>query len=155
MKLIPDLREFIELLISKKVRFVIIGGWAFNYHATPRATGDIDFFVDGNLENQRLIREALEDFGFGKVLPEGKRVLFGSKKVIMLGEQPNRIDLIREIDGVGFEEVWRSKVNGNLDGLKVFFIDKKSLLKNKKAAGRPKDLADIDMLKQLGRKKKR
>jgi predicted nucleotidyltransferase len=152
MQLIPDLREFIELLNSEKVQYVIIGGWAVNFHAVPRATGDIDFFVNNHPENERKIRAVLTKFGFGSTLSSEKTSLFENKKILMLGRQPNRIDLITEIDGVTFGQVWDHKVSGILDGIAVHFINREHLLINKKAAARPKDLADVEELISLSDK---
>jgi len=148
MKLIPDLREFIELLISESVRFLVIGGWAYNRYAEPRFTGDIDFFVADDADTERRVRRVLEAFGFGTALPPPDRPLF-EKKVIMLGRPPHRIDLITAIDGVWFEEAWATRVEDELDGVKVSFISRDLLLQNKLAAGRDKDLADAKMLERL------
>ncbi|NMC64262.1 MAG: hypothetical protein GYA55_13950 [SAR324 cluster bacterium] len=148
MKLIQDLREFIELLNSENVQYLVIGGWAYNRYAEPRITGDIDFFINGSAESEILIREVLEKFGFGDVLPPKDRSLF-NKKILMLGKPPNRIDLITQIDGVTFDEAWKNREKGELDGLPVYFISVQDLLKNKKAAGRDKDLLDIKMLNRI------
>ena len=148
MKLIPDLKEFIELLNSESVRYLVIGGWAFNRYAEPRFTGDIDFFVSADLESEQRIRRVLTRFGFGDFLPSSNQRLF-DKKVIMLGRPPTRIDLITEIDGVEFEEAWTDRVAGELDDLPIYFISFKFLLQNKKAAGRLKDLANVEDLERI------
>ena len=148
MKLIPDLREFIGLLISENVRFLVIGGWAYNRYAEPRFTGDIDFFLSDDPDTEQRVRRVLSAFGFGMALPPADRPLF-AKKVIMLGRPPNRIDLITEIDGVSFEEAWNDRAQGELDGLSVSFISRELLLKNKRAAARDKDLADAKVLERL------
>ena len=145
MHLIPDLREFIELLNSENVRYLVIGGWAFNRYAEPRFTGDIDFFVASDSENERCLRNVLERFGFGAVLPPEDRPLF-EKKVLMLGRPPNRIDLLREISGIDFNTAWAAREQGKLDELSMFFISREHLVLNKKAAGRAKDVADLEIL---------
>ena len=147
MKLIQDLREFIELLTSENVRYVVIGDWAYNRYAEPRITGDIDFFVSTDQDNQRKLRRVLEEFGFGDSLPAETAPLF-KKKMLMIGRPPNRIDLISEIDGVSFEEAWNEKEPGVLDGLPVLFISRSLLIRNKKATGRAKDLLDATTLEQ-------
>jgi len=147
MKLQQDLREFVELLILEKVEFLIVGGWAYNYYADPRTTGDIDFFVSATPENNVLLRNVLTKFGFGSVLPEGDLIEAG--KVMMLGRKPNRIDLLTSIDGVAFEEAWQTRIYGQLDGLTVPLISKELLLKNKLATGRLKDQADAEILNRL------
>ncbi len=148
MHLIPDLKEFIELLNSENVRYLVIGGWAFNRYAEPRFTGDLDFFVAVDSENQGRIRKALVRFGFASVLPPEAAPLF-EKKILMLGRPPNRIDLLREISGVEFEQAWKDRQGGSLDGLPVNFISCAHLIQNKRAAAREKDLADVKILERL------
>ena len=143
----PDFKEFIELMISNRVRFVMIGGYAYNLYRNPRATGDIDFIVDLDAENETRIRQTLTDFGFGSTLPSEKQQLLEDGKVIMLGRAPLRIDILTRIDGVEFAEVYETSRNVELDGLVVPVICPRTLLKNKQAAGRPKDLADVIELK--------
>ena len=145
MKLIQDLREFIELLNSEGVPFLVIGGWAYNRYAEPRFTGDIDLFLSADEDTEARLRRVLRAFGFADVLPPVDRPLF-DKKVIMLGRPPHRIDLITEIDGVGFAEAWRDRQPGALDGLPVQFISRAHLLQNKRAAARDKDLLDVKLL---------
>lgn len=148
MKLIPDLREFIALLNSENVQYLVIGGWAYNRYAEPRSTGDIDFFLSTSAQNEEAIRKVLKLFGFGSALPPNDITLF-SKKVLMLGLPPNRIDLISSISGISFEKAWKNKEEGLLDGLKVWFISKQDLITNKKTAARPKDILDVDCLEKI------
>lgn len=107
-----DFSEFIELMISNGVRFVMIGGYAYNLYRNPRATDDIDFIVELNAENETRIRRVLTDFGFGSTLPPEQQSLLEDGKVIMLGRSPLRIDILTRIDGVEFFEVYDTrKVN--------------------------------------------
>lgn len=135
-----DFKEFIELAISMNLKFVIVGGWAYNRYVEPRVTGDIDFFVENSPVSERLVRKILEDFGFGSVLPSGS--LF-HKDVIMLGRAPHRIDLLTKIDGVTFAEAWESREYEVTDGLLVPYISRALLLKNKQSTGRAKDQLDV------------
>lgn len=146
MNLPKDFREFIELAISTKLPFLVIGGWAFNRYAEPRMTGDIDFFVSGTPESERLVRQVLHEFGFGDVLPDGP--LF-DKTVIMLGRSPNRIDLLCKIDGITFEQAWENRQYEVVDGMKVPFISLPDLIQNKSATGRLKDEADLAVLRRI------
>ena len=145
MKLIRDLREFIELLISESVPFLVIGGGAYNRYAEPRFTGDIDLFLASDEDTEVRLRKVLRAFGFGAALPPVDRPLF-EKKVIMLGRPPHRIDLITGIDGVTFAEAWLDREPATLDGLPVQFISRRHLLQNKRAAARDKDLLDVKVL---------
>ena len=149
MQLPQDFREFIALMISTNVKFVMIGGYAYNLYLDPRATGDIDFLVSADSANEGLIRRVLTDFGFGTTLPSVNEPILVEGRVLMLGRSPMRIDLLTKIDGVSFEEVKGTCRRVEIDGLLVPVISPELLLKNKIAAGRPKDIADADELKAL------
>jgi hypothetical protein len=143
MQLPPDFREFIELMISANVQFVMIGGYAYNLYRNPRATGDIDFLVADDAENEARRRRVLVDFGFGTTLPPKKRRLLEAGKVIMLGRAPFRIDILTRIDGVNFSDVFETRREFEIDGLLIPVISPETLLKNKETTGRSKDAADV------------
>jgi hypothetical protein len=145
MKLSKDLREFIELLNSRTIKYVLVGGHAVAYHGFPRFTGDVDFFMDTSPENAALVAAAVSDFGFaGLGLKEAD--FRGPETVIQLGRAPNRIDILTSITAVSFVEAWQTRVEANLDGLPVWVICKELLVRNKLAIGRPQDLADAQRL---------
>ena len=121
----------------------MIGGYAYNLYRNPRATGDIDFLVDIDLENETRLRRALVDFGFGTTLPPNHERLLEDGKVIMLGRSPLRIDILTRIDGVEFSEVFETSEEFELEGITIRVISPRTLLKNKRAAGRPKDMSDV------------
>ena len=148
MRLHKDLREFIELLNSHGVEYVVVGGHAVAFHGYPRYTGDIDFLVRPTEENVSRIVAVLEGFGFSGA-HELKASLTQPEKIIQLGRPPHRIDILTSASGVDFEEVWNQAISAELDGLPVRFPDLRSLLKNKRASGRPKDLADVDELEKV------
>jgi hypothetical protein len=134
-------------LNSHSVEYLIVGGHAVAFHGYPRLTVDIDLFVRPSLDNASKLLAALRDFGFGAVgLNVGDFVSPG--KIIQLGREPNRIDLLTGISGVTFEEAWAERVDGTLDDLPAAFIGKESLLRNKRASARAKDLADVDHLER-------
>lgn len=145
MKLEPDLREFIELLNAREVRYVIVGAIALAYHGRPRYTGDIDFFVEASERNAALLTEVLDQFGFANVGID-KEDFTALDQVVQLGVDPHRMDLMTSISGVAFEEAWNSREYGDLDGMQVPFISKELLKRNKRAVGRTQDLADLDYL---------
>src|ERR1043165_5617531 len=105
MKLHRDLKEFIELLKSREVEYLVIGGWAFGFHATPRYTGDFDFFVRCTAENAVRLREALLAFGFEELAGFEDNFLQGDR-ILQFGVPPSRIDILTKISGVDFEDVW-------------------------------------------------
>ena len=141
MKLNKDLREFIALLNSTKVKYLVVGGHAVAFHGRPRFTGDFDFFVERSAENAARLAEVVGAFGFGSLGLKAQDFLEAGV-VVQLGRPPNRIDLLTSIDGVDFGDAWQSKVDGKLDDIPVPFIGKEHLLANKRASGRPQDLAD-------------
>jgi hypothetical protein len=149
MQLPEDFKEFIGLMISERVRFVMIGGYAYNLYRNPRATGDIDFFVACDRENDSRVRRVLDRFGFAETLPPPTDSLLKPGKVVMLGRSPFRIDLITEIDGVNFTEVEKTCRQFNIDQLAVPVISAEMLLKNKESTGRAKDASDAEELRQL------
>lgn len=148
MLLPPDFREFVELMIDANVRFVMIGGFAYNLYRNPRSTGDIDFLVSSDLPNQQKLRSVLNDFGFGTTLPPDSQPLIKDKQVLMLGKAPFRIDLLCRIDGVTFEEVENTCRRILIDGLQVPVIAPKQLLMNKQSTGRQKDQLDAEELQK-------
>jgi hypothetical protein len=145
MKLPKDFREFIELLNSHDVRYLIVGGYAVAYHGHPRMTGDIDVFIEISEENAKKLEAVMADFGFSSLGLTANDFLEPGI-IIQLGYPPNRIDLITSLSGVDFASAWEERVSETMDGVKLVFIDKNSLIVNKSVAGRPKDLADLDAL---------
>ncbi len=145
MKLERDLREFIELLNARNVRYLIVGAYALAYHGRPRYTGDIDFFVEASAQNAARLSQVLEQFGFANV-GVAEEDFTAPDQVVQLGVEPHRMDIITSISGVAFDEAWNTREYGDLDGLQVPFISKELLKRNKAAAGRKQDLADLDYL---------
>jgi hypothetical protein len=145
MTLLPDWREFIELLNSHAVEYVIVGAWARAFHGVPRSTGDIDFFVRASLENAHRLVRALDQFGFAslEITPAD---FLKPDHIIQLGIDPYRIDIVTGISGVSFEEAWKDRVHGEIDGVPVVFLSLPLFRRNKRAAGRVKDLADLDAI---------
>src|SRR5437868_11981994 len=134
MLLNKDLREFAELLNSNKVEFVVVGAFAVGWHGFPRFTGDLDVLVRPTVANGAAVVEAIRQFGFAS-LGIADEDFAHTGRVIQLGFEPSRIDLVTSITGVDFEEIWVGKVSGEIDGLPVFFIGFDELLRNKEATG--------------------
>jgi hypothetical protein len=145
IELPPDFKEFLKLLNEKNVRYLLIGGYAVGYHGYPRATNDMDVWIAVHPDNARRIVEVLREFGFD--LPELNADLFLKKdKIIRMGNPPMRLEISTGISGIEFEESYASKIVDTLDGVQVNIIDLPHLKANKKAAGRLKDLADLENL---------
>jgi len=142
-----DWTEFLSALIAHRVRFVLVGGHAVAGHGQPRLTEDLDVFVDPTPANARRLRQALVAFGFGAVSPAVEE-LARKDRIFMLGRKPWRIDILTGIDGVSFREAWASRVEAEFVVAPLFVIGRGALLKNKRAAGRTKDLLDVALLEE-------
>ena len=145
MEFDPDFREFIESFIAHDVRFLIVGGYALAAHGLPRATGDLDAWVWLGGDNAERIVAALDDFGFGG-LGLSANDFESSGRVVQLGDPPYRIDILTSIDGVAFDDAWERRLAVPLGELTAPFIGRADLVVNKRAAGRPQDVADVDRL---------
>ena len=148
MNLSHDLREFIGLLNSHKVEFVIVGAHALAWHGLPRYTKDIDFLVATDADNTAALVRVIHDFGFASTSLTATD-FSKPDQVIQLGLEPNRIDLLTGISGVNWAEAWSDRVPGEIDGIKVSILGKDTYIKNKLASGRPQDLADVARLREI------
>lgn len=148
MRIEKDFKEFIELLNKNEVRYLVVGGYAFSFHAEPRFTKGLDFFIDTSDENASRLMAALAELGFGDT---GLKVEDFKKPgvVVQLGNAPVRIDIVTSIDGVTFEPAWSNRVIGDFGGAPTSFISKEDLRKNKLASGRKQDLADLEKLEKI------
>ena len=147
MPLSKDSREFIECLNSNKVEYLIVGALAVSWHGFPRYSADIDFFLRASRSNAECVLRAIGQFGFGSVDITAEDLLTPGR-VIQLGREPNRIDLLTSISGVAFEDAWSTRVEGDIDGLAVTIIGREALLRNKASTGRAKDQIDLEELKR-------
>lgn len=154
MRLQRDLREFIELLNSRKIDYIVVGAHAVAFHGHPRLTGDLDFLVRPSRDNAGKILDVLGAFGFGDL---GLSVddLMSPDLVVQLGRAPNRIDILTSVTGVTFDEAWAGRVGGTLDGLPVAFLGFDALIRNKEATGRDQDRADARKLRAIAARKPR
>ena len=142
MNLSKDLREFVELLNSRKVNYLLVGGHAVAFHGYPRFTGDIDFWIDTSLENAALVAEVVRDFGFASLHIDAAD-FSAPDRIIQLGRAPHRIDILTSITGVSFPEAWQTRIPTNIGQLEISVISKELLVRNQLATGRPQDLADV------------
>lgn len=140
-----DFREFLRLLGAHSVEYLLIGGYAVAYHGYPRATADLDVWIALNPGNANKTVAALRDFGFD--LPDLRPEIFLQEhKIIRLGRPPLRIEIATSISGVTFDACFRSRLVFEIDGITVNLIDLEHLKINKRAAGRHKDLDDLENL---------
>jgi len=140
-----DFKEFLKLLNSKKIEYLVIGGYAVGFHGYPRATGDMDVWIAVNEGNAIKMVDALRRFGFD--LPGlNKEIFLTEKKVIRMGIPPMRLEILTSIDGVCFEECFTNRIVADFGDFSVNFISKEDLLQNKRSSGRPQDMVDLEKL---------
>ena len=145
-----DFVDLVECLRAEECEFLIVGAHALAAHGAPRATGDLDVLVRPDDANAARVFRALVRFG-APVAAHGVSaadfVVPGT--VYQIGLPPNRIDIITEISGVSFDEAARDTIDGHLGRETVRCIGLDALIRNKQAAARPKDLADVATLEEI------
>jgi hypothetical protein len=144
-RLPPDFKDFLRLLSAHRVEYLLIGGYAVGYHGYPRATGDMDIWVARTPENAGRLVSVLREFGFPTSAVPADAFL-KENQIIRMGVPPMRIEIATSISGVVFDECHRERVTDLLDGVEVDIISLARLKENKRAAGRYKDLADLEQL---------
>ncbi len=139
-------QDFVDLLrafVAHEVRFLIVGAYALALHGRPRATGDLDIWVDATPENARRVMIALA--AFGAPLEDVSETDFASPGVVVqLGVAPGRIDILTQLTGLSFGEAWPERLHHPFGEVDVDFIGREPFLRNKRATGRAKDLGDIE-----------
>lgn len=153
-KLDRNFADFLRSLNARGVEYLVVGGYAVGYHGFVRATGDLDVFVRSSPQNAESLLAAFKDFGFD--VPELTPAVFLEPgKIVRIGVPPLRLEVMNEISGVTFDDCFGKRAEEVIDGLRVCFIDRESLLLNKRAAGRPKDLADVEALTRTAKKSRK
>lgn len=146
-------RDFVEMLSAlceERAEFLLVGALALAVHGRPRATGDMDLWVRPSPENARRVIAALRRYG-APMEQISESDLKRPDVVFQIGVQPNRIDLLTGIDGVSFDEAWARRLEHRMaeaPGLRIPVIGRADLVRNKRATGRPQDLADADVLER-------
>jgi len=140
-----DYKEMLQILLDNKVKFLVVGAYAMGAHGYPRATGDLDIWIEASNKNSKKLYRSLAQFG--APLSELTEETFCEKGIIFqIGVSPRRIDIITHIDGVDFAEAFQTKELIELECLNIPLISKENLIKNKRATGRDKDKLDADYL---------
>lgn len=145
-----DFRDILSSFNAEGVEYLVVGGYALAAHGLPRATGDIDLWIRPSGENAPRVWRALVAFG----APSDKFAIadFESADLILqIGVPPGRVDVITSIAGVVFDDAWPNRATIDLDDLKVSVLGRTDLLANKRAVGRPQDIADVQRLEAQAR----
>jgi hypothetical protein len=142
-----DFRDLLAALLDAGAQFLVVGAHAVAVHGVPRATGDLDIWFNPDPPNVERVWKALTAFGAPLAALGFKQTdLLREDQVFQIGQPPRRIDMLTGISGVAFDEAWPGRVVAMIAGLDVPFIGREALVRNKRAAGRAKDLADLEAL---------
>jgi hypothetical protein len=146
-----DLLDLLDALARAKAEFVLIGGWALAVHGHGRGTDDLDVLVRPSPDNATKVLAALRAFGAPLLQHQVSEQTFATAGYgYRIGLKPNLIEILTTISGVTFDEVWADKVIIDIEGVEVPVMGRRTLLANKRAAGRAKDLADVEWLERHG-----
>jgi predicted nucleotidyltransferase len=148
----PDFRDLLAEFVRSGVRFVVVGGYAVGHHAKPRATKDLDVLVSGSGDNLARVAEALDRFGAPASVVQAARQM-GPTDIVYMGVEPVRVDVLRSADGVDTEQVIARAQTLTLDDLAIPIIALDDLIANKRASGRARDLADVELLERVRRRR--
>ncbi|HMP74236.1 MAG TPA: hypothetical protein PKE55_13330 [Kiritimatiellia bacterium] len=140
-----DFKEFLKLLNKAEVQYLLIGGYAVGYHGYPRATADMDIWVGISSDNATKLVRVFRQFGMEDETLTAA-VFQERGKIIRMGVPPMRIEVLTDIDGVAFPDCYAARITTEIDGQTVHLISCEHLRMNKKAAGRYKDLDDLEHL---------
>lgn len=145
-----DFKELLERFNAASVEYLIVGGYALAVHGAPRYTHDLDVYVRPTPENAARILALLNEIGFGKMgctVEEFTR----PDTILQLGEPPVRVDLLTGIQGVTWEQAVAGRIAGQYGDVPVHYLGRSEFVANKRAIGRPKDLADLAALGEDGK----
>ncbi len=150
MEVPNDYRDLLELFNAHSVEYLVVGAYALAFHGAPRFTRDMDLLVRPTTGNAERVLAALAEFGFpdsGLAIADFDR----PDQVIQLGYEPVRIDMITSVSGVSWEEAWNGRAAGECGGVPVQYLGREQYIANKRAAGRLKDLADVEEIEKLSK----
>jgi len=141
-----DLKDLLRAFDDHGVKYLIVGGYAFGVHAEPRATKDLDIFIQSDAENSKAVFRALTQYGtpLGGLSP----LDFMDGTTFQIGHPPARIDILQHIDGIEFDEAWQNRIEGIVDDeIRIAVISRADLIRNKLASGREQDILDAKKLR--------
>ena len=144
-------QDFVDLLrafVDHDVRFLVVGAYALGVHGRPRATGDLDVWIDATPPNAARVMVALAEFG--APLADITAADFARPGIVFqMGLPPGRIDVLTELTGVAFADAWPGRVRAPFGPVEVDVIGREAFISNKRATGRAKDLGDVESLGDL------
>ncbi len=146
----PDLSAFLCCLARHRARFVVIGAHALAVLGRPRHTEDLDVLIEPTRANARRVADALKEFGYAELAEQVPAHLSVEERMVTIGRPPVAIDVLTSSTGITFAEAWKGRTRLKIDGHVMGFLGLSEYVKTKRAAGRPKDLLDIELLREAG-----
>ena len=142
-----DYKDILQILLKNRVKFLLVGAYAMGAHGFPRATGDIDMWIEASKENSLKVYASLTEFG--APLNEITETTFAEEGMaFQIGVAPRRIDIITKVSGLQFNQAYQQRQDVEIEGLKIPIVSLNDLIKNKESAGRDKDISDAKRLKE-------
>ena len=141
----PDFLDLLRSFGAHSVRFLIVGAYALAVHGRPRATGDLDVWIDATPDNADRVLVALREFG-APLVGLSAADLSTPGVVYQIGIPPGRIDILTQLSGLAFDEAWPARVRAPFGPLEVDVIGREAFIRNKLATGRDKDRVDVQSL---------
>ena len=149
MEAIQDFEDLLLLFHKHRVRYLIMGGLAFTYHAKPRYTKDMDIWIDPAKKNVERANSALSEFGSPHLLDPD-----AAEEILQLGVAPDRIDLLRDVKGARFNTAWKNRIRGKYGSANVYWIDLDSLIRIKSRINHPRHQEDARVLREVRQRRK-
>lgn len=145
-----DYKEMLQILLDNEVKFIVVGAYAMGAHGYPRATGDIDIWIEPSESNSKAVYRSL--IAFGAPVGDIDETTFVEKGIVFqIGVAPRRIDIITQVSGLKFNEAHQQHEVIDVEGLALPFLSQSDLIKNKRATGREKDRLDADRMEHRTR----
>jgi hypothetical protein len=146
-----DFRDLLRAFNAHEVKYLVVGGFAFGVHLEPRTTKDIDLWIRTDPQNAKAVFQALAEFGapLAGMSPDD----FMDGTIFQMGQPPERVDILQNIDGITFDEAWDHRLEGFIDEkTPALVISRQDLIRNKLASGREQDLLDVKSLQAMERR---
>jgi hypothetical protein len=141
-----DFQDILRAFDAHRVKYLVVGGFAFGVHLEPRTTKDIDLWIRTDPENAKAVFQALAEFGapIAGMTPDD----FMDGSIFQMGQPPERIDILQQLSGLDFDTAWEHRIEGFIDEkTPALVISKEDMIRNKLASGREQDLLDVKRLR--------
>ena len=150
-----DFHDVLRAFVDHEVRFLVVGAHALAVHGVPRATQDLDIWIDAAPSNAARTWRALVAFGAPLEDLDIRDSDFSRPDVVVqVGMPPNRVDILTGVSGMAFDDAWSNRCEGTVEGVRVPVLGRDAMIRNKRAAGRHKDLGDVEALEKSARRRR-